>query len=56
MKDFVSRVLYNENKDNCRNGSRDDVGGETPLHSHPLRLSNLLAKHYTVLPPQYFSY
>lgn len=34
----------------------DVVGAKTPLHSHPLRLSNLLAKHHTVLPPQHFSY
>lgn len=34
----------------------DDVGGETPLHTHPLRLSNLLAKHHAVLPSQHFPY
>lgn len=54
--DFGSRVLQNENNDDCGNGSRDDVGGETPLHSHPLRLSNLLAKHHTVHHAQHFSY
>lgn len=51
-----SRFLQDENKNrqDCR--SRNVIGGETPLHSPPLRLSNLLAKHHTVLPPQCFSY
>lgn len=34
----------------------DVVGGKTPLHSLLLRLSNLLAKHHAVHPPQHFSY
>ena len=55
-KVLESRFLQNRNDDNCRNGSRNDVGGETPLHSLSLRLSNLLAKHHAVHPSQYFSY
>lgn len=51
-----SRFLQNENNDDCRNGSRDVVGGETPPHSLSLTLSNLLAKHHAVHPPQHFSY
>lgn len=34
----------------------DDVGGKTPLHSLPLTLSNLLAKHHAVHHVQHFSY
>lgn len=33
----------------------DDVG-KRPSHTHPLNLSNLLAKHHAVHPSQYFSY
>lgn len=51
-----SRVLQNRNDDDCRNGSRDDVGGKTPLYPLSLALSNLLAKHHAVHHAQNFSY
>ena len=55
-KVLESRFLQNRNDDDCRNGSRDVIGGETPLHSPPLALSNLLAKHHAVHHAQHFSY